>query len=60
MKILDTIILSIAIGFLLIGLHETIYNPGHFADNYWLFMLMISFLGWFQLRRIKRKEQQND
>ena len=62
MKILDTIILSMAIGLLLIGVHQSIYNSGHFTDNYWLFMLMIGLLGWFQLRRSNRKEeeQQND
>lgn len=60
MKLLDTIILSLAIGFLLVGIHQLIYNPGHFADNYWLFMFMIGFLGWFQLRRAKRKEKNND
>ena len=60
MKVLDTIILSMAVGLLLIGIHQVVYNAGHFADNYWLFMLMISLLGWFQLRRIKRKEKEND
>jgi Na+/proline symporter len=59
MKILDTIILSMAVGLLLIGVHQAIYNPGHFADNYSLFMLMIGLLGWFQLRRIKRNEKKN-
>jgi len=60
MKILDTIILSMAVGLLLIGVHQSIYNPGHFADNYWLFMLMIGLLGWFQLRRTKRKEKEHN
>ena len=49
-----------AVGLLLIGVHQSIYNPGHFADNYWLFMLMIGLLGWFQLRRTKRKEKEHN
>jgi hypothetical protein len=60
MKLLDTILLAIATGLLFIGIDQVLIKSGNFADNYWLFMLMIGFLGWFQLRKIKRKEQEND
>ena len=58
MKLLDTIILSIAIGLLFIGVHLVMSQKDGFANNYHIFMLMLGLLGWFQLRRMKRKENE--
>ncbi len=60
MKLVDTIIISIAVGLCLIGFHQT-FKSGFF-NNYWIFMLTIILLSIFQLRRKNReqKEQKNE
>jgi len=48
-KLIDTIIISLAVGFCLIGFHQTFKNG--FFENYWIFMLTIILLSIFQFRK---------
>lgn len=54
MKIFDTVILSIAIGFLIIGIHQS-FTVG-FEASYWIFMITLALLLWFKIRRNKEAE----
>lgn len=58
MKLVDTIIISLAVGFCLIGFHQT-FKSGFF-NNYWIFMLTIILLSIFQLRRKNREQKERD
>ncbi len=55
MKLLDTILFSIAILFMLIGIHQSMMVG--FAPSYWLFMLALGFLMWYQIRKKNRKAE---
>lgn len=55
MKLLDTIILSLAAGFFIIGVHQTI-TVG-IMYSYWIIMLSVALLLWYNLRKHKNKEQ---
>ncbi len=57
MKLPDIIILSLAVAFLIMGIHQ-VMTVG-FQQNYYIFMLAIGMLMWFQLRRIKAKENKD-
>jgi hypothetical protein len=49
MKIFDTTLLSLAIGFFIIGLHQS-FTVG-FEVSYWIFMITLALLLWFKIRR---------
>jgi hypothetical protein len=49
MKFFDTILLSLAIGFFIIGLHQS-FTVG-FEVSYWIFMITLALLLWFKIRR---------
>ena len=51
MKLLDTILLSVAFALLMIGVHQVIM--GSWQENYWIIMLSIGLLGWYRLRKVK-------
>jgi hypothetical protein len=55
MKLKDTIILSLAVAFFLMGLHQTVKYG--IMYSYWLIMLSVAFLLWFNLRKQKNKKQ---
>ena len=55
MKLIDTILIAIAIAFLYIGVHQTLTIG--FAESYWIFMFAISCLILYYYR--KRKQQHN-
>jgi len=54
MKLLDAIIFSLSIAFLIIGIHQTI-TVG-FSFSYFFFMLSISLLLLYKLRKGKQKQ----
>lgn len=54
MKLLDTILLSLAAGFFIIGVHQLI-TVG-LAHAYWIFMLSTVLLIWYQIRKKSQKE----
>jgi 4-hydroxybenzoate polyprenyltransferase len=54
MKLLDAILLSLAAGFFIIGVHQLI-TVG-LAQAYWIFMLSTVLLIWYQIRKKSQKE----
>ncbi|MDQ3537010.1 MAG: hypothetical protein M3421_15440 [Bacteroidota bacterium] len=48
MKIFDITLISLAIGFIIIGIHQSIVFG--FGNSYWIFMLTLVFLLWFKIR----------
>jgi Na+/melibiose symporter-like transporter len=54
MKIFNTVILSIAIGFLIIGIHQSLTFG--FEASYWLFMITLALLLWFKIRRNREND----
>ncbi|GEM_PF-424716 len=50
-KLVDTIILSLAVAFFVIGVHQVFYVG--IAASYWLFMLSGGLVLWFKLRKDK-------
>ncbi len=53
MKIFDTFIFSLAILLMLIGIHQAMMVG--FAASYWLFMLSLGALLWYQTRKKNQK-----
>ncbi len=49
MKLFDTLLFSFAILMMLIGIHQAMMFGFHSA--YWLFMLCLSALLWYQIRK---------
>lgn len=56
MKLGDVLILSLALAFGVIGIHQSI-TVG-IENSYFLFMLSVGMLFWFQLRRNKAHESE--
>jgi hypothetical protein len=54
MKLLDAILFSVALAFIVVGIHQTMVNGIGFS--YSLFMFAVGLLFWFQLRRNKARE----
>lgn len=55
MKLLDAIIFSVALAFIVVGIHQTMVNGIGFS--YSLFMFAVGLLFWFQWRRNKALEE---
>jgi predicted Co/Zn/Cd cation transporter (cation efflux family) len=55
MKLIDTLIFSMAILAMMIGIHQSMMVG--FAASYWLFMVSFGFLMWYQVRKKNRKEE---
>lgn len=55
MNIKDTIIFSLAVAMLIIGLHQAMTIG--FEYSYWLFMLSIGLLLWYRMRKNNRREK---
>lgn len=58
MKLIDTILLSVAFALLMIGVHQVMY--GSWQENYWIIMLAIMMFGYYGLRKSNRKPTNND
>jgi membrane protein implicated in regulation of membrane protease activity len=56
-NLIDIIVLSLSVVFLIIGIHQTI-TVG-FGQAYWLFMLSIAFLLYQQIRKARKKQEEN-
>lgn len=57
MKLGDVLILSLALAFIIIGIHQAL-TVG-ITGSYTIFMMAVALLFWFQLRKTKRSEQTN-
>lgn len=55
MKLLDTLIISLAAGTFIIGVHQTMKFG--IMYSYWIIMISVALLLWFNLRKQKNKEQ---
>lgn len=55
MKLVDSILLSASVGFLVIGINQVFAGQG--KESYWIFMLSIICLFSYQARKLKRKEK---
>jgi membrane protein implicated in regulation of membrane protease activity len=53
----DIIILSLSIVALIVGVHQTIYYG--FGNAYYLYMISIALLLYQQIRRVKKKQEEN-
>ena len=49
MKLLDALILSLSLAFIIVGIHQTLVNG--IGSSYAIFMFAVALLFWFQLRR---------
>ena len=54
-NLVDIIVLSLSVVFLIIGIHQTV-TVG-FGQAYWLFMLSIAALLYQQIRKAKKKQE---
>ncbi len=52
MKLLDVLVLSLAVAFLIIGIHQTMNNG--IGDAYWAIMLSVALYFLFILRKKKQ------
>ncbi|EAY30490.1 hypothetical protein [Microscilla marina] len=55
MKLVDSILLSASVGFLVIGINQVFAGQG--KESYWIFMFSIICLFSYQARKLKRKEK---
>ena len=53
----NIIVLSLSVVFLIIGIHQTITVS--FGQAYWLFMISIAFLLYQQIRKARKKQEEN-
>ena len=58
MKLTDVIILTLSIGFLLIGIHQSMLVG--VINSYWIFMISISLLLLYRLRKKKNSDTSKD
>lgn len=58
MKLVDVIIFTLSIGFTLIGIHQTMVVG--LAYSYWIFMLSISLLLLYRLRKKNTQSTKNE
>jgi membrane protein implicated in regulation of membrane protease activity len=56
-RLVDIIILALSIVALIIGIHQTVYYG--FSNAYYLFMISIGLLLYMQIRKSKKKQDEN-
>lgn len=56
MKLADSLILSLALALIVIGIHQS-WSTG-MGGSYFIFMFAVGLLFWFQLRRNKARVQE--
>jgi hypothetical protein len=55
MKLVDTVLISLSIVCMIIGIHQTYVNG--FTNSYIFFMTMLSLLALYQLRKLNSENQ---
>lgn len=58
MKLIDSILLSASVGFLVIGINQVFAGSG--KESYWIFMLSIICLFSYQARKLQRKSKESE
>lgn len=58
MKLLDALILSLSLAFIIVGIHQTLVNG--IGSSYAIFMFAVALLFWFQLRRNQKQDPPAD
>lgn len=58
MKLIDVLSLLFSLGFLIIGIDQSIEHG--FYDSYWLFMISIILLFVYSYRKAKRTEEETE
>lgn len=56
-NLLNVILLFFSGGIMLIGVNETINNG--FEESYWIFMVSIALFLYYQVRKSKKKQEEN-
>lgn len=55
MRLFDVVLLSLSVGFLIIGTHQTFTNG--LVSAYWIFMVALSLILWVKIRNSKGVEK---
>jgi hypothetical protein len=58
MKLADSLLLSLALALIIIGIHQS-WSSG-VGGSYFIFMFAVGLLFWFQLRRNQARSQPNE
>ena len=53
----DIIVFSLSIVAFIVALHQTIYHG--FGNAYWIYMISIALLLYHQIRKVKKKQDEN-
>jgi 4-hydroxybenzoate polyprenyltransferase len=56
-KLTDIIIFSLSIVAFVVAIHQTIYHG--FGSAYWIYMISIALLLYYQIRKTKKKQEEN-
>ena len=56
-KLVDIIVLALSAVALIIGIHQTITYG--FGSAYWLYMISIGLFLYFQIRKVKKKQEES-
>ncbi|MCF6360408.1 MAG: hypothetical protein L3J29_06560 [Cyclobacteriaceae bacterium] len=56
-NLLNIILLFLSAGIIIIGVNETINNG--FENSYWIFMVSIALFLYYQIRKNKKKQEEN-
>ncbi len=54
-KLFDTILLSLMVVLLMIGIHQTMVNG--FGNSYWIFMFLLGLFFLYNFRKVNNKNQ---
>lgn len=53
----DLMLLALTAAIMIVGVHQTYMNG--FSNAYWIFMLSIAVFLYYQIRKLKRKQETN-
>lgn len=53
----DMLLLALSAAVMIVGIHQTYING--FAQAYWIFMVAIAIFLYYQIRKVKRKQEDN-
>lgn len=53
----DMLLLALSAAVMIVGIHQTYING--FTQAYWIFMVAIAIFLYYQIRKVKRKQEDN-